>query len=939
MPNPITLPQNPIILVDGSAYLFRAFHALPPLATKQGQPTGAIKGVISMLKKIQQQFNPKQMIVVFDAKGKNFRHERYPAYKANRPPMAQELACQIAPLQALIRALGFPLLIEAEVEADDVIGTLATQAAAAGEFVIISSGDKDFAQLVNDRIVMYNSMNDVYWDRAAVEAKFGIPPERMIDYLALLGDKIDNIPGVPGIGEKTAVLLLKNLGGLNQLYQNLEQVAYMGLRGGKNLQQKLQEHHQQALLSYELATIKIDVPLPHFTSLHQQPLVLDELKNWYQQLEFKAWLAELTSGSFKQHAPTENNSDVVNQSADMPVDNVRVDNLLMDGVLLDKVPVATDFTLITTQQQLEEWLALLAQADAFVVDTETTGLDYMSAEIVGIALALLEGRAAYIPFLHDEPAPQLNRDQVLDQLKPLLQAEQPAKIGQNLKYDKSLFANHGIELRGIAFDTMLESYVWNATATRHNMDALAAHYLKRQTIAFEDIAGKGTKQKTFNQIPIAQAAPYAAEDAEVTLQLHQYFWPRLQQAPRLQALLQQVEMPLLEVISRIERTGTLIDADKLQEQTLALGKRLAELQEQVFSMAGQAFNLESPKQLGEVLYQQLKLPVLKKTPGGAPSTAEAVLQELALDYPLPHLLLEYRSLHKLKTTYTDKLPKLIHPRTGRLHTSYHQAVTATGRLSSSDPNLQNIPVRTAEGRKIRQAFIAPVEHRLVACDYSQIELRIMAHLSEDPALIRAFQQGQDIHKATAADVLGKSIDEVSSEERRNAKAINFGLIYGMSAFGLAKQLRISRTDAQHYIEQYFARYPGVRDYMQRIRDMAHRQGFVETLLGRRLYANDINARNKALQQAAERAAINAPLQGTAADIIKLAMIAVDAWIISENLQSRIVMQVHDELVLEVPNGELAIITQQVPELMQSVLALDVPLVVDVGQGNNWDQAH
>ncbi len=907
MTQAITLPQPPIILVDGSAYLFRAFHALPPLSTSTGQPTGAIKGVLSMLKKIQQQLNPKQMIVVFDAKGKNFRHERFPAYKANRPPMAQELACQIEPLQAIIRAMGLPLLIETGVEADDVIGTLATQAAAAGEFVVISSGDKDFAQLVTDRIVLFNSMNDHWLDAAEIEKKFGIGPERFIDYLALLGDKSDNIPGIPGVGEKTAVLLLNNLGGLEQMYKKLEQVPFMGLRGGKGLQQKLREHHEQALLSYDLATIRIDVPLPPLSELVQQAADNNLLRQFYQDLELKFLTAELDKS--------------------------------MALSAIEQASNAIEFDLITTPETWQNWLAALRCADYVVVDTETTGLDYMSAQIVGISLALPTGQVAYIPLAHDEDTPQLNREQVLADLKPLLESESPQKIGQNLKFDKSIFANHGIELRGIAFDTMLESYVFNATATRHDMDSLALKYLQRQTIHFEDVAGKGAKQKTFNQIDIAHAAPYAAEDAQVTHQLHQYFWPQLQQQPRLQDLLQQLEMPLLNVISRIERTGARIDSGKLEQQSASLGERLIELQQQVFAMAGEEFNLESPKQLGEILYNKLKLPVLKKTPGGAPSTAEAVLQELALDFPMPHLLMEYRSLHKLKTTYTDKLPKLIHTRTGRIHTSYHQAVTATGRLSSSDPNLQNIPIRTTEGRKIRQAFIAPPDHTLLACDYSQIELRIMAHLSEDDALIRAFNQGQDIHKATAAEVLGKSIEEVSTEERRNAKAVNFGLIYGMSAFGLSKQLQVSRYDAQAYIDQYFARYTGVKHYMQRIREQAHQQGYVETLLGRRLYTNDINASNKALQQAAERAAINAPLQGTAADIIKKAMIAVDHWIIQSNLNTRIIMQVHDELVLEVPNNELPQVIQNVPPLMQSVMSLAVPLLVDYGQGQNWDEAH
>ena len=899
--------QPPLILVDGSSYLYRAFHALPPLTTSKGQPTGAIKGVLSMLQKMIKDYQPQHMAVVFDAKGKTFRDDLFPEYKAQRPPMPDDLRAQIEPLHDAIRAMGLPLLIIDGVEADDVIGTLCMQATQQGIDVLVSTGDKDMAQLVNDHITLINTMTDTKMDRDGVIEKFGIPPERIIDYLTLVGDSVDNIPGVPKCGPKTAVKWLQEFGSLDDIIDNADKIKG---KVGENLKESL----SYLPLSRQLATIKLDV------ELEQQPADLvigaadkEKLFELYKELEFKSWIAELS------------------------------DQLKGDSAAVASAPsnVEQQYDCILTQDDFNHWLEQLKACDAFAFDTETTSLNYMDAELVGVSFAIDAGKAAYVPVDHDYPgAPdQLSRDWVLQQLKPLLEAETPKKIGQNLKYDKSVLARYDIHLHGIGWDTMLESYVIDSTATRHDMDSLALKYLGHKTIAFEDIAGKGAKQLTFNQIALEQAAEYAAEDADITLRLHQTLWPKLQDEEKLRSVFETIEMPLLPVLSRIERTGALIDANMLRLQSQQLAKRMLELEQQAYDIAGQPFNLGSPKQLGEILFEKLGIPVLQKTPTGQPSTAEPVLAELALDYELPKVLMEYRGLSKLKSTYTDKLPELINQRSGRIHTSYHQAVAATGRLSSTDPNLQNIPVRTEEGRRIRQAFIAPKNHKLVAADYSQIELRIMAHLSGDASLLNAFKQGLDIHKATAAEVMGVAIDDVTSDMRRNAKAVNFGLIYGMSAFGLAKQLGIGRKEAQDYIDRYFERYPGVHQYMENIRVSAAQQGYVETLFGRRLYLPEINSKNVPRRQAAERTAINAPMQGSAADIIKRAMIDVDHWIQKDQLKARMIMQVHDELVLEVPDQELDIVCKKLPELMQNAAMLTVPLLVEVGVGDNWDQAH
>lgn len=895
-----------LILVDGSSYLYRAFHALPPLSTAKGQPTGAIRGVISMLKTLLKEYQPEHMAVVFDAKGKTFRDDLYPDYKANRPPMPDDLRAQVEPLHDAIRKMGLPLVMMEGVEADDVIGTLCQQAAAAGMETIVSTGDKDMAQLVNPQVTLINTMSNTVMDRQGVVEKFGVPPERIIDYLALIGDTVDNVPGVAKCGPKTALKWL-------QAYDTLEGV----MANAQDIKGKVGENLQAALdylpLAKQLVTIKLDVVLPvALDDLRRTDPDEDALRQVYSELEFRSWLAELEGD-----APTK------------------------AAELAKPADVAVNYDIITDLPALEAWLARLQAADAFAFDTETTSLNYMQAELVGVSFALTAGEAAYVPVAHNYPgAPdQLPREQVLALLKPLLEAEKPAKIGQNIKYDQSVLARYGIEMQGLAFDTMLESYVLDSVATRHDMDSLASKFLNYTTVHFEDIAGKGAKQLTFDQISLDAAGHYAAEDADITLRLHQELWPRIAQEKSLTSVFTDIEMPLVPVLSRIERRGALIDVQRLRQQSQTLATQMLALQEEAYELAGERFNLGSTQQLGAILYEKMQLPVVKKTPKGAPSTAEPVLQELALDYPLPRVIMAYRSLSKLKSTYTDKLPLQVNPRTGRIHTSYHQAVAATGRLSSSDPNLQNIPIRTEEGRKIRQAFVAAPGHRLLAADYSQIELRIMAHLSGDAGLVNAFQQGLDIHKATAAEVAGIAIDEVSADQRRNAKAINFGLIYGMSAFGLAKQLGISRTDAQHYIDTYFARYTGVQDYMQRIRAQAAEQGYVETLFGRRLYLPDIKARNPMLRQGAERTAINAPMQGTAADIIKRAMISVDAWLRDVDLGAFMIMQVHDELVLEVPEEAIDQVSQGLQQRMSAAAELSVPLLVEVGVGENWDQAH
>ncbi|MDE0929501.1 MAG: DNA polymerase I [Halioglobus sp.] len=900
----------PLVLVDGSSYVYRAFHALPMLTTSSGRNSGAVRGVISMLRRLLLDYPNSPVAVVFDAKGKTFRDAIFSEYKAHRPPMPDELREQIEPIHEIVKAMGLPFICEPGVEADDVIGTLARQASEQGTHVVISTGDKDMAQLVNAHTTLVNTMTDTVMDEAGVEVKFGIPPSLIIDFLALMGDKVDNIPGVPGVGEKTALGLLQGLGSLDDIYANLEQVSQLSFRGAKTMGAKLAQEKDSAYLSYLLATIKTDVPLEKGPKqLTNAAPDQEALVDWFTRMEFRSWLDELLD------------------AGEAPVP--------------EAVQMDVDYDIVTQQAALDDWLETLASAELFAFDTETTSLNYMEARIVGVSFSVEPGRAAYVPLAHDYlgAPPQLQREAVLAALKPLLEDETRAKVGQNLKYDASVLANHDITLRGIRFDTMLESYVLDSIATRHDMNSLALKYLGQKTIHFEDVAGKGVKQLTFNHVSVEEAGPYAAEDADITMRLHRTLWPKLEEQGRLAEVLTTLEVPLIPVLSRIERQGALISRELLVQQSGELGERLQQLQAQAHLLAGEEFNLSSPKQLGHILFEKLQLPAIKKTPKGAPSTAEQVLAELALDYPLPKVLLEHRSLSKLKSTYTDKLPQMVNPVTGRIHTSYHQAVTATGRLSSSDPNLQNIPIRTEEGRRIRQAFIAPAGYKILAADYSQIELRIMAHLSSDAGLLKAFNEGRDVHTATASEVFEIALDAVTTEQRRKAKAINFGLIYGMSAFGLAKQLHLGRHEAQQYIERYFERYPGVADYMDRTRALAKEQGYVETLFGRRLYLPEINARNKMRVQAAERTAINAPMQGTAADIIKRAMLAVDDWLQQGKADARMIMQVHDELVFEVADDEVDPVREQVCRLMSEAAELAIPLLVEAGVGNNWDEAH
>ncbi len=908
----------PVVLVDGSSYLFRAYHALPPLMTSKSHPTGAIKGVISMIRKLEQDFPGSKMVVVFDAKGKTFRHEMYEQYKANRPPMPEDLGVQIQPIHEIVRAMGLPLLIVEGVEADDVIGTLAHEATSKGIDVVISTGDKDMAQLVSDHVTLINTMTDTRMDREGVVEKFGVRPEQIIDYLALVGDKVDNIPGVNKCGPKTAVKWLQNWGSLDEVVEHASEVK------GK-IGEYLREATETLPLSYELATIRTDVKLDFgLEDLQLREQNDDELLELFREYEFRSWINELEASN---RNGSKNSSDPDRaQNTEKPA----------------PASPEKNYSLVTDKASLDKWLERLKKAPLFAFDTETTSLRYMEARVVGVSFAIEPGEAAYVPFGHDYMgAPeQLDPDYVLDQLKPLLENPKQGKLGQNLKYDKNVLANHDIDLQGIAEDTMLESYLLNSVATRHNMDALALEYLGEQTISFESIAGKGAKQLTFDQIDLEQAGPYAAEDADITLRLHQVLRPRLAETGRLKDVYEKIDLPLVPVLSRMEQRGAMINASTLRQHSQELAERMAELEKEAHEEAGEVFNLGSPKQLQTIFYEKMGLPVVKKTPKGAPSTAEPVLQELAHEYRLPHLILEHRSLSKLKSTYTDTLPELIHHRTGRIHTSYHQAVTATGRLSSSEPNLQNIPIRTEQGRRIRQAFIAPEGYQLVAADYSQIELRIMAHLSGDKGLLTAFEKGEDIHKATAAEVFGVSVGEVSTDQRRSAKAINFGLIYGMSAFGLSRQLDVGRKQAQDYIDRYFERYPGVLKYMDRIRKQAHDDGYVETLFGRRLYLPEINARNKQLQQGAERTAINAPMQGSAADIIKLAMLSVEEWLLADHADdARMIMQVHDELILEVKEGALKTICAGLESRMSAAASLDVPLLVEAGVGKNWDEAH
>lgn len=903
----------PVVLVDGSSYLFRAYHALPPLTTSKNHPTGAIKGVISMIRRLEQDFPGSKMVVVFDAKGKTFRHDLYEDYKANRPPMPEDLACQIEPIHEIVKAMGLPLLTVTGVEADDVIGTLANEATSKGIDVVVSTGDKDMAQLVSDHVTLINTMTETRMDRDGVVEKFGVTPEQIVDYLALVGDKVDNIPGVNKCGPKTAVKWL-------QSYQNLDNVIEHADEIKGKIGEYLREATETLPLSRELATIRTDVELDFgLEDLKLREQDDEQLLELFKEYEFRTWIAELEQGETSSSSNTQSREDKP-----------------------EKETSKKDYSVITDQQELDQWLERLKSADLFAFDTETTSLRYIDAEIVGVSFAINPGEAAYVPLGHDYMgAPeQLDRNQVLDQLKPLLEDPQLAKVGQNLKYDKNVLANHGITLEGIAEDTMLESYVLNSVATRHDMDSLAMHYLGEKTISFESIAGKGAKQLTFNQIELEKAAPYAAEDADITLRLHQTLRPQLKATGKLASVYEEIDLPLVPVLSRMEQRGTLISASTLRQHSQELAERMAELEKEAHDVAGETFNLGSTKQLQAIFYDKMGLPVIKKTPKGAPSTAEPVLQELAHEHELPRLILEHRSLSKLKSTYTDTLPELIHHRTGRVHTSYHQAVTATGRLSSSEPNLQNIPIRSEQGRRIRQAFIAPEGYKLVAADYSQIELRIMAHLSGDKGLLKAFEKGEDIHKATASEVFGVSLEEVSSDQRRSAKAINFGLIYGMSAFGLSRQLDVERKVAQQYIDRYFERYPGVLKYMDNIRKQAHDDGFVETLFGRRLYLPEINARNKQLQQAAERTAINAPMQGTAADIIKRAMVDVENWLLKDHAdEARMTMQVHDELILEVKESALDKIRSGLEKRMSAAAELDVPLLVEAGAGDNWDEAH
>lgn len=913
--------SKPLILVDGSSYLFRAFHALPPLTNSKGEATGAMHGVLNMLDKLKKDYEPEHMAVVFDASGKTFRDDLYPAYKANRPTMPDELRSQIEPLLDIIRALGYPLLIVEGVEADDVIGTLAKEYLGR---VIISTGDKDMAQLVDERVHLINTMSNTYLDRAGVIEKFGVAPERIRDYLALMGDSVDNVPGVDKVGPKTAVKWLQEYDSLANI---MAQAADFKGKVGENLRTAL----AHLPLSYELVTIKCDVPLSITPEgLAFSPVDLEALRELYTRYEFRSRLQALDKLETSKPVTTPSPASLPSSLAL---------NLSLPPI---KQPTELNYQTILTQTELDQWLERIQQAGEFAFDTETTSLNYMDARIVGVSFALKVGEAAYLPLAHDYlGAPvQLNREAALAQLKPILENVALKKIGQNLKYDRNVLLNHGICLNGIKQDTMLESYVLDSTASRHDFDTLCEQHLQHTTIHFEDIAGKGKNQLTFNQIALEQATPYAAEDADYTLRLHHYFWPQLQALDVQRELYEQIEIPLVPILSTMERNGVKVDALMLSKQSRELEQRMNELVEAAYQSAGQVFNLASPKQIQEIFFDKLGLPVLRKTPKGQPSTAEDVLEELAdLGHELPALILEHRGLSKLKSTYTDRLPEQINARTGRVHTSYHQAVAATGRLSSTEPNLQNIPIRTAEGRRIRQAFIAEQGCKLLAADYSQIELRIMAHLSGDQSLLAAFAKGLDVHRATAAEVFGMSLDAVTVEQRRAAKAINFGLIYGMSAFGLARQLNVERRDAQAYVDLYFARYPKVKAYMENTREQARAQGYVETVFGRRLFLPDIKSRNAATRQYAERTAINAPMQGTAADIIKKAMIAVDGWLSKSELKTKMILQVHDELVFEVPIDELATVQTKITELMTQAVNLAVPLLVETGIGDNWDEAH
>jgi len=900
--------NTPFVLVDGSSYLFRAYHAMPDMSNSKREPTGTIYGVINMVRRLLKDYDPEYLAVVFDAKGKTFRNDMYKEYKANRPPMPDELRDQIEPIHNIIKAMGLPLICVSGVEADDVIGTLSEQASALGIDTLISTGDKDMAQLVNKHVSLVNTMTGVDMDVDGVKEKFGVPPERIIDYLALIGDTADNVPGVPKVGPKTAVKWLGLYDSIDGIMENAKEIK------GK-VGENLRDFMDQLPLSRDLVTIKCDVELEQDPkTLKRQEPDYEKLKELFGHFEFKTWLAEANAG-------------VAPASAD-------------SKAKVEAKEITAKYETIFTEKELDVWLKKLKKADCFSFDLETTSLAYMQAEIVGISFSVKEGEAAYIPVAHDylDAPKQLSREIVLEKLKPLLEDNTLCKLGQNLKYDMNVLANYNIHMQGIQHDTMLASYVLDSTL-RHGMDDMAVRHLSYSTTHYEDIAGKGAKQIPFNQVEVEVASPYAAEDADITLRLHNIFWPQLEETASLQSIYKDIEIPLLPVLSRMERNGVLLDIKMLAKQSTQITQRLAELEQGIYKEAGQEFNIGSPKQLQVVLFEKMELPVISKTPKGQPSTAESVLVELAQDYPLPKLILEYRSLSKLKSTYTDKLPLQVAESTGRVHTSYQQAVAATGRLSSTDPNLQNIPVRTEEGRRIRQAFIAAPGYKMVAADYSQIELRIMAHLSGDKGLLDAFSKGLDVHSATAAEVFSVSVDEVTKDQRRSAKAINFGLIYGMSAFGLAKQLDITRAEAQEYVDLYFQRYPGVKEYMEQTKEKAKEDGYVETVFGRRLYLHEINAKNGMRRQYAERTAINAPMQGTAADIIKRAMIGLDKEIQAEKFDMRMIMQVHDELIFEIKESQVDEAIKLVRQEMEGAAELSVPLLVDIGIGINWDEAH
>ncbi|MBO1897867.1 DNA polymerase I [Shewanella sp. BF02_Schw] len=916
-----TIPNNPLILVDGSSYLYRAYYAPPHLTNSKGEATGAVYGVVNMLRSLLSRYSPSHIAVVFDAKGKTFRNDMYSEYKAQRPPMPDDLRNQIEPLHRIIHAMGLPLISISGVEADDVIGTIALQASKEGRATLISTGDKDMAQLVNEHVTLINTMTDTIMGPEEVKTKYGVSPDRIIDFLALMGDKSDNIPGLPGVGEKTALAMLLGVGSVENILADPQSVVEVGFRGSKTMPAKIIENADMLKLSYELATIKTDVELAQdWHQMTVKPQDRDELIKCFGEMEFKRWLAEVLDNKQPRGTISQDSEEEITVSP----------------------TIEAEYETILTIEALDKWIEKLNSAELIAIDTETTSLNYMEAELVGLSFATEAGKAAYLPLAHDylDAPQQIDKASALEKLRPILEGDKPQKVGQNLKYDMSILANAGITLKGIRFDTMLESYVFNSIASRHDMDGLALKYLGHKNISFEEVAGKGAKQLTFNQVHLDIAGPYAAEDADITLRLHQHLWPRLEKEPELASVFNELELPLIQVLSDVERQGVLIDSMLLSQQSGELAKKLDDLENKAYEIAEEKFNLASPKQLQTLFFEKLGYPIKKKTPKGAPSTAEDVLVELALDYPLPKVILEHRSLAKLKSTYTDKLPLMVNATTGRVHTSYHQANAATGRLSSSEPNLQNIPIRTEEGRRIRQAFIAPAGRKILAADYSQIELRIMAHLSQDAGLLTAFAEGKDIHKATAAEVFGVHFEEVTTEQRRRAKAVNFGLIYGMSAFGLAKQLDIPRNEAQKYIDTYFARYPGVLKYMEETRAIAAELGYVSTLFGRRLYLPEINDRNAMRRQAAERAAINAPMQGTAADIIKKAMIAIHQWI-NQDTQGEItlIMQVHDELVFEVDEAQAEILKTKVCDLMAQAASLDVTLLAEAGIGDNWNEAH